>query len=93
MYINGDGVKKDYEQAKKYLMSAALAEYPPALYDLGAMYRNGEGVEKNLQIAKNLYIKSAELKYPMAIKELIRIYKLEGNEEQMNYWIEKSKHI
>ncbi|MBN2815207.1 MAG: sel1 repeat family protein [Campylobacterales bacterium] len=91
MYLNGDGIEKNYKYAHYWFVQAASAEFPPSLYDLGAMYRNGEGVEKNNEIAKEFYIRSAKLNYALAMQELIKVYKEENNLEQMNYWLEKSQ--
>lgn len=89
MFINGDGVAKDYKKAAYWFSRAAGARYPPALYDLGTMYKNGEGFTINLDTAKELYIKSANLGYILAIRELIKIYSAEGDFNNADVWIKK----
>lgn len=93
MYINGDGVEKNFQKALFWITQGAASDFPPALYDLGAMYRNGEAVERNTAIAKELYLKSANLNNSMAIQELIKIYKEENDEKQVNYWSKKYNQL
>lgn len=91
MYINGDGMTKDYQKASYWFARAAGAEYPPALYDLGAMYKNGEGKEINLAAAEDLYMKAANLGHPLAMQELIKIYKALGDQKRVDFWTDKYK--
>lgn len=86
MFINGDGVQKDYKTAAYWFARAASAEYPPSLYDLGAMYKNGEGIASNIDVAKDLYIRSANFGYLMAMHELVKIYSEEGDQQQADFW-------
>ncbi|MGE4542958.1 MAG: tetratricopeptide repeat protein [Pedobacter sp.] len=89
MYINGDGVEKDYKKAFYWFARAAGANYPPALYDLGAMYRNGEGVPVNIPAAMHLYTKSANFGNQQAIIELIKMYKIIEDQKQVDFWTKK----
>lgn len=89
MFINGDGVEKNYKQASYWFARAAGAEYAPALYDLGAMYKNGEGIPYNINAAKDLYEKSARLGYTLAMKELVKIYNAEGSKDKADFWTKK----
>jgi len=89
MYVNGDGVKKDYGKAAYWFARASGADYPPALYDLGAIYRNGEGVVVDVNKAVYFYTKSANSGYPLAMTELIKIYKVIGDQKQVDYWTKR----
>ncbi|MBQ7576731.1 MAG: sel1 repeat family protein [Synergistaceae bacterium] len=51
IYHNGEGVKRDYNEAIKWYKMAA---------DLGWMYQNGQGVEKNMTQALKFYKRGAE---------------------------------
>jgi hypothetical protein len=91
MYINGDGVKKNYSKAATYFAQSAASEYPPALYDLAIMYKNGEGIPKNLTAAITLLEESGNLSNRLAMSELIKIYKAIGNQKKVEYWTNKIK--
>ena len=47
MYINGEGVLKDYKEAVKWIRKAAEQGYAEAQYNLGLRYVNGEGVPQD----------------------------------------------
>lgn len=65
-YLNGDGVSKDYEKAKKYLEMAASKNHAHALYDLGYMYLYGVGVDKDYMMAFDYFQRSAEFDFAPA---------------------------
>lgn len=52
MYYYGDGVKQDYDEAKKWFMKAAEQGDEDAQKFLGDMYEGGKGVEKNQRKAR-----------------------------------------
>jgi hypothetical protein len=93
MYVNGDGVERDYIKAAHWFARASGADYPPALYDLGAIYRNGEGVAVDVNTAIYFYTKSANFGYPMAMTELIKIHKAIGDQKQVEYWTKRYESI
>lgn len=93
MYINGDGVEKDYKKAAYWFARASGADYPPALYDLGAIYRNGEGVAVDINKAVYFYTKSANLGYSLAMSELIKIYQVIGDQKQVDFWTKRYEAI
>lgn len=93
MYVNGDGVEKDYKKAAYWFARAAGANYPPSLYDLGAIYRNGEGVPVDINMAVYFYTKAANLGYPLAMSELIKIYQAIGDQKQIDHWTKQYKAI
>ena len=47
MYVKGQGVEQDFEEAVKWYRKAAEQRHAQAQYNLGVMYANGEGVEKD----------------------------------------------
>jgi uncharacterized protein len=47
MYVNGQGVEKDYTEAVKWYRKAAEQNYALAQSNLGLMYKNGQGLEKD----------------------------------------------
>ena len=54
-YLNGNGVRKNYRLALKYIEESADLGYTPALWTLGGMYEKGIGVKKDLKFAIELY--------------------------------------
>ena len=46
-YVTGDGVEKDYDQARFLWLKAAEHGHAGAQYNLGQMYSAGIGVERN----------------------------------------------
>ena len=92
MYINGDGVQKNYKLALDYFQQAFKHGYINAAYDIGVMYRNGEGITKNRQTAKKYYLIAAKNNYPLAQFELAKIYAQEGDIQNFKIWVEKALH-
>ena len=45
VYLNGDGVERDYQQAFKWFTQAANLGHPESQYNLGWMYSSGAGVQ------------------------------------------------
>lgn len=59
MYLNGDGVKQNYDEALRYLRRAANADNAIAQNNLAYMYANGKGVERDYEKAFEWGMKSA----------------------------------
>ena len=59
-YANGQGVRKDKEEAVKWFRRAAEQNYAPAQSNLGYCYDNGRGVVKDYVEAVKWYRKAAE---------------------------------
>ncbi len=59
MYLNGDGVKQNYDEARRYLRRAADAGNAVAQGNLAYMYANGIGVTKDYNKAVEWGMKSA----------------------------------
>lgn len=60
LYLNGQSVAQDYQQAAKWFRHAAENNYAPAQFNLAIMYKLGQGVElshsesiKWMQLAAN----------------------------------------
>lgn len=60
MYLNGEGMPQDYEQAVYWLTKAAEQGFAMAQFNLGFMYDNGEGVPQDYKQALDWYTKAAE---------------------------------
>jgi len=60
LYIAGEGVRENYQQALRWLRQAAAQDYSPAKNRLGVMYEHGEGVPKDLVEAYKWYLLAAE---------------------------------
>lgn len=93
IFLNGDGVTRDFSLAHDLFKNAAMKGHAKASYDLGVMYRNGEGVEPNLEMVKFCYEASANRNYLLAATELAKIYSKEGNIELATIWTKKAKEI
>ncbi len=66
MYLDGEGIPKDLNQAFKWYTEAAMRGNRGAQYTLGGMYEDGEGVAKNVAKAAQLYEASARHGHPLA---------------------------
>ena len=51
MNKNGDGTRKDFEEARKWFIRSAMAGNREAQYNLGVMYANGDGTEPDSEEA------------------------------------------
>jgi len=58
MYMNGAGVPKDREQARKWLEKAADQNHADAQNALGLMYWKGRGVDKDREQARQWFEKA-----------------------------------
>jgi TPR repeat protein len=60
IYLKGQGVKQDYQQAMFWYLRAAEQGYPIAQHNLGVMYAKGQGVAQDYKQAVSWYRKAAE---------------------------------
>jgi TPR repeat protein len=51
LYMNGEGVSRDYANGLKWISRAAAQGYSTAQLDLGTIYQNGLGVPQDYVIA------------------------------------------
>lgn len=93
-YLNGDGVKQDFEKAFSWYQKAAEQDLAPALLNLGECYFHGVGIEKDQEKAILYYTQAAEHKFSQAECILGYIY---GKEEfghfdaqKSIYWFERA---
>jgi len=94
MYLEGQGVAKDDEQAVHWYRKAAEQGYPPGQNNLGTMYADGMGVAKNDEQAIYWYLKAAEQGNPIGQTNLGAMYS-EGqgvakDDEQAVHWYRKA---
>jgi TPR repeat protein len=59
LYYNGEGVTKDYAEAKRWFEKAAAAGNVNGMINLGDTYRDGLGVTKSVADARSWYQKAA----------------------------------
>lgn len=74
-YLNGTGLKKNEQQAKKFFENAAMNGNPAAQYELSMMYKQGIGCEQSDELAVTWMRRALLQKEPRAMvhkaKELI----------------------
>lgn len=73
MYVNGEGVEKDYSRAVELFQKAAEQGHLKAQTNLGVMYYKGEGVSADLIEARKWFQKAAQQGDENAIFNLERI--------------------
>ena len=74
MYEWGEGVPKDYVQARLWYEKAAVQGFAPAQTNLGALYNNGRGVPQDYVQARLWYEKAAAQGFPDAQFTLGQMY-------------------
>jgi TPR repeat protein len=70
MYLAGDGVRQDYQEAARWLRQAADRGDAQSQYNLGVLYAQGKGLPQSYAEALRLYRKAAEQDYPEAALNL-----------------------
>lgn len=61
MYVEGNGVKQNYDTALKYYKSAAEKGHPDAMLAIGHMYYKGVGVKRNRDLGRKWFVAAAKL--------------------------------
>jgi len=84
LYLNGQGVKQDYEQAVTWFHKAAAQEYRDAQYNLSVMYKLGQGVEQDRAESLSWLEKAAAYGHAGAQNSLGDLY-YQGKEIEKNY--------
>jgi len=84
MYLEGDGVAQDYQQARGWFEKAAMLGVSAAQRLLGFMYFEGKGVPQDYQKARAWFEKAAEQGNEEAQAALGRIYLLTHGVDQDN---------
>ena len=97
MFFNGDGVRKDCQEAMKWLEGAAECGYVMAQRLLAECYYNGKEVEENHEKAVKWWKKAAESEDADVFYHLGRCYYfgegVETNEEEAVKWWKKAANL
>lgn len=81
MYLNGQGVDQNYEEAGKWFRKAAEQGIPQAQYKLGYLYNQGQGLPKDLEYAYAWYRVGATYNHQKSINSIEAVRaKLSGEE-------------
>lgn len=81
-YINGNGVKVNYEQAVYWFQLAADQQYHGGYYGLAFCAENGFGMTKDINVALSYYEKAKKLGCQFSGKEILRINLSKPNAKQ-----------
>ena len=74
LYYNGNGVPKDYVEARRWFEKAAAGGGPAAMSNLGNLYYNGNGVPQDYAAARAWYEKAAAAGFGAAMFDLGNLY-------------------
>lgn len=88
LYLDGDVIRQDYTQARKWFEKAAIKGNAVAQMNLGFMYHDGEGVRQNYQTALMWFKKSAAQRNTASLYSLGKMY-LYGEGVERNPYIAK----
>ncbi|MGX3044388.1 tetratricopeptide repeat protein [Helicobacter sp. T3_23-1056] len=61
MYVNGEGVRQDYNRAFEYYKKSCELKSPAGCNNLGVAYYFGQGVREDFSLAKQYYGKACDL--------------------------------
>lgn len=95
MYMKGQGVEQNYEEASKWLRKAAENRLPQAQYKLANLYTLGKGVPKDFETAYIWYRVGASHNHAMSVdalsnaKEKLSETEYEEAEKVIDDYIEK----
>lgn len=81
MYLKGQGVEQDYEEAGKWLRKASEQSVPNAQYKLAKLYADGNGVPQDNEYAYIWYSVGAAHQHSKSIKALPAAKALLSEEE------------
>ena len=73
LYMDGNGVPINKQEAVKWYRKAADLGFDEAMWNLGRCYEKGEGVEKNIDQAVYWYKKGAAKNYYFCKEALKRL--------------------
>ena len=83
MYLDGEGVERNFNLCEKYLVKAARLNNEDANYLLGIFYHDGILVVKNYKIAFKHFTEAARKNHPDSMYMLGKLH-FEGNDVQKN---------
>lgn len=97
MYQNGNGLKKDFNEARRWFMKAGELGSSDGFNNVGVLYFSGMGVEIDYLEAKKWYLKAAEMGNKLALSNLGELYELGlGVNRDLDIakeWYEKGKRV
>ena len=70
MYMKGQGVEQNYEEASQWFRKAAENRLPQAQYKLASLYSEGQGVPKDYEFAYVWYSVSAAHGHKMSVNTI-----------------------
>ncbi len=73
-YLQGNGVARDYDLARRWFDLAAAQEFADAQFHLGVLYENGLGTESSDQAAAFWYSRAAREDHIVAMHNLAVLY-------------------
>ncbi|SFI18000.1 hypothetical protein SAMN04487830_1282 [Pseudobutyrivibrio sp. OR37] len=74
LYIKGNGVEANTEQAIEYFTAASDNGYAKGSYYLGQIYENGVGLDRDYEKAMEYYLMAADLDYAPALNQIGYMY-------------------
>ena len=74
IYLQGKGIRQDYQAARKWFMRAALNQDAGAQYNLGNIYKAGMGIQQDCKQALFWYKKASGKSYAPAQYALGKLY-------------------
>lgn len=81
MYLKGQGVEQDYENAGKWFRKAAEQRIPQAQYKLGDLYYRGNGLPKDYESAYIWFKVGASHKHELSINSIKKAQNKLSDEE------------
>lgn len=97
MYLQGQGVSKDPDNALALFRKAANQGLANAQSNLGVMYASGQGVTQDYKQSIYWFDKAAEQGFTIAMSNLADMYEhglgVEPNQAKADLWREKSKGL
>lgn len=94
MYLNGQGAKRDDDEAMKWFRRAAALGSPAAQFNLAEMYFRGRGADQDLLQAAKWYSRAAEQGHAQAQFTLGALYLIGAgvpkNNQKAAYWFERA---
>ncbi len=94
MYYEGNGVTKDFAQARYWFMKAVDNGDISSMRPIGLMYRDGEGVPQDYVQARNWFQRGADKGNPFAMNSLAMLYDggkgVAQDDAKAAYWFRKA---
>ena len=89
-YLLGNGIKRNYKEAYKWISKSAEHNNVEAIHMLGELYKNGIYVSENYEKAITYYQKAGELGAPVSQNEVGINCGRHGDFEQALFWFLKA---